>query len=99
MPNVASGSSKGQVEMTLRIDFRSVRLSAPGGGEDGCLVLVDDLLSAILVRLAEDGPAPDESGWYLEIGFPPLQIEGLVFPSLAAVETWMRERLSAGGGR
>lgn len=81
--------------MTVRVDFQPVCLSAREGGEDACLVLVDGVLSAILVRLIEDSLPSEKQRWYLETSFPPYDTEGLIFPCLETAESWIRERLSS----
>jgi hypothetical protein len=52
------------------ITFGSIKVLTDGEDHEGCLVLADGKLVAILVRL--DDPVYDASllgGWYLEIGF------------------------------
>ena len=81
------------------IKFRRIHLSADKGSEEARLVLLNDLLVAILVRLKSDDVPADRQGWYLETGFPPCRAEGVVFPTLDAVAEWLQARLPDGPAR
>lgn len=62
---------------------------------DGCLLLSEGRLCAVLVRLAEDHGRL-AGRWHLEAGFGPCESRGEVFANLEEAEDWVRERLSAG---
>ena len=68
--------------MTFHISFQSMRVLIDGHDSEGRLVLADDQLAAVIVRL--DGEAHDlaQKGlWHLEAGFgkctPPMDVAPL----------------------
>ena len=72
-----------------------VQLAALRGSEEAHLVLVNEALAAVLVRvLPEPDERPDE-GWFLQVGFGPCNREGLIFPTLEAAEVWTRAQFHA----
>ena len=75
------------------VRFEPIRLSAHDGGEEACLVLANDHLVAVLVRLVGEEGEPAQNGWFLETGFDPCNREGLIFSSLDAVEGWLRAQI------
>ena len=72
--------------MSVVIRFQPVRLGSDPTGEEALLGFADDLLIAVLVRVAE--------GWFVEAGFGPCFGEGRVFVTLRAAEAWLREQVS-----
>jgi len=65
----------------------------PSDSEEACLMLADGVVMAVLVRLDRD--APDEPGWYLQVGFGPCDQEDLLFESTEAAAAWVEQRLAA----
>jgi hypothetical protein len=51
---------------------------------------------AVLIRAEGEDQPPGAHTWYLETGFGPCRGEGALFPTLAAVETWIRDQIPAG---
>jgi hypothetical protein len=67
---------------------------AVGDDGDGRLVFHKDRLVAILVRLSAVQGA-DAGRWFLEFGFPPLEVpDPPVFPDLETATAWMEARLA-----
>ena len=83
--------------MTFHISFRSMRVLIDGHDSEGRLVLADDQLAAVIVRL--DGEAHDvaQKGlWHLEAGFgkcaaPPSGAPLWATPEEAGL--WVRKQL------
>jgi CheY-like chemotaxis protein len=84
--------------MSYAVTFDPIYLATRRGDEDALLVLAGERLAAILVRISPEDNEAGETGWWLESGFGPCQMEGLVFPTLMAAEAWVRERLQQGWG-
>jgi hypothetical protein len=81
--------------MERDVTFEPVWLAGQHDGEEAQLAFVDMHLVAVLVRAeCEDQPIGSEC-WFLEIGFGPCRGEGILFPTLSAVEVWIRDRVSA----
>jgi hypothetical protein len=78
--------------MVTALDFQSCRIATISDSEEACLMLADGVVMAVLVRLDRD--APDEPGWYLQVGFGPCDQEGLLFESTAAAAAWVEQRLA-----
>ena len=72
-----------------------VRIAALRGSEKARLVLVDECLVAVLVRLVAEPFRSGEETWYLQVGFGPWDQEALIFPSLRAAQAWALEQLPA----
>lgn len=72
-------------DMPVRVSFEVVRAATLAGAEDARLVWAQERLVALLV--------PAEVGWFLEIGLGPCEGEGVLFPTIAAAEHWVRERI------
>ena len=77
--------------MPHNVTFSPVCLATKEGLEEAQLVLAEGGILAILVR----AEAAESTGgcWYLQTGFGPCEAEGVLFPDLGAVETWVRQRL------
>ncbi|WP_264049991.1 hypothetical protein [Methylobacterium flocculans] len=79
--------------MTLRL--QPIRVRTASDDEDGQLVLVDEALVAVLVRLAPDHGAM-AGHWYLEAGFGQVTVPtSPTFPDLDAALAWIAQRLHA----
>ena len=74
--------------MSRNVTFSPVSLTTRDGVEDARLALVDQGITAILVRA--EGAEADEESWYLLTGFGPCEAEGILFASLSEAETWVR---------
>src|SRR5919202_1584893 len=77
--------------MPYNVTFSPVCLATKEGLEEAQLVLAEGGILAILVRA--DAAESTEGCWYLQTGFGPCEAEGVLFPDLAAAETWVRQRL------
>jgi hypothetical protein len=76
--------------------LQHVRVVTGGGDEDGCLVLADGRLVAVLVHLSAGFYEELAGRWYLEAGFGPLDgPEHPVFTDLEAAKAWIRRRMEA----
>ncbi|MCJ2036170.1 hypothetical protein [Methylobacterium sp. J-068] len=79
--------------MTLRL--QAVRVRTGSDDEDGRLVLADDALVGILVRLSPDH-GETAGRWFLEAGFGELRHPvPAAFEDLAAALAWIADRLRA----
>src|ERR687885_1499176 len=77
--------------MSHDVTFSPVCLATKEGLEEAQLALVEGGILAILVRA--DAAESTEGCWYLQTGFGPCEAEGVLFPDLGAVKTWVRQRL------
>lgn len=68
----------------IPVRFETVCAADGDDSEPGLLVWVRDHLAALLVEA--------EGGWFLHVGLGPFEAEGLIFPSLQAVEAWVLEQ-------
>ena len=82
--------------MRRHVTFEPVWLAGQYDGEEAQLACVDEHLVAVLVRAEGEDQPPGSQAWFLEIGFGPCRAEGTLFPTLAAVEAWIRDRVPAG---
>ncbi len=72
-----------------------VQLATRRGREDGHLVLVNEAVAAVLVRILPEPHEKPEEGWFLQVGFGPCNREGLIFPTLEAAAVWTRAQFAA----
>ncbi len=83
--------------MGSAISFQTIPILIDGHDVEGCLVLHDGQLVAVLARL--DGEIHDEQSrgrWHLETGFGPCQAVGThLFETLDEVSAWARQRVDA----
>jgi hypothetical protein len=82
--------------MIRNITFKPVWLAAKYDGEEAQLTFVDEHLMAVWVRVEGEGQPLGSHAWFLEIGFGPCRGEGVLFPTLSAVEAWIRDQVPAG---
>ena len=62
--------------MTLKISFQPMRVLIDGHDTDGYLVLADNQLAAVIVRLDGQTHDPEHKGWWhLEAGFGKCNIQ------------------------
>jgi len=86
------------VGMAMRVEFRSVFLATRRGREPARLVTADGRIVCILVPISPEDNEDETEGWYLEVGFGPCEAEALLFASLEAAETWVREQVAKFSG-
>jgi hypothetical protein len=81
--------------MTLDISFQPMRVLIDGHDSDGKLVLVDNQLAAVLVRLDGQSHDPEHKGlWHLEAGFGKCNIrDAPLFKTLEQAGTWVQSIL------
>ena len=70
--------------------FIPVQLATLRGSQDVHLVLVDEALATVLVRILPELDERPEEDWFLQVGFGPCNREGLIFPTLEAAAAWTR---------
>lgn len=75
--------------------FIPVQLATSRGSEEAQLVLVNEALAAVLVRILPEPDERPEDGWFLQVGFGPCNREGLIFPTLEAAMNWTRAQFQA----
>jgi hypothetical protein len=83
----------------LKVFFCPIRVLTDSEDRDGCLVLVDEDLAGVLVRLSADHGPDCEGQWFLEAGFGRFGDNGRVFDTLDSARLWVRERASRGLAR
>jgi hypothetical protein len=82
--------------MMLKVFFRPIRVLTDSEDRDGCLVLVNDDLVGVLVRLSADH-GPDLAGqWFLEAGFGRCGENARIFDTLDRARLWVSEQISRG---
>jgi hypothetical protein len=82
--------------MMLKVFFCPIRVLTDSEDRDGCLVLVNEDLAGVLVRLSADH-GPDLAGqWFLEAGFGRCGENGRIFDTLDSARRWASERTSRG---
>jgi hypothetical protein len=81
--------------MRPQISFQSIEVLTASEDREGCLVLVDGRLVAVLVRLGDTGHDPLLLGaWYLEAGFGLLDGQHGLFASLEEAAASIERDLS-----
>jgi hypothetical protein len=81
--------------MTAHLTTQPVQVATSKAGDEGCLVLADDVLVAVLVLLS-DQYGPEAGRWYLETGYGP--VDGLAHPTFADLDEaqeWIAGRLAS----
>jgi hypothetical protein len=81
--------------MTLDISFQPMRVLIDGHDSDGKLVLVDNQLAAVFVRLDGQSHDPEHKGlWHLEAGFGKCNIrDAPLFKTPEQAGTWVQSIL------
>src|ERR671933_124331 len=77
--------------MPYNVTFSPILLATKEGLEEAQLALAQGGILAILVRA--DAAESTDGCWYLQTGFGICEEEGVLFPDLGAVKTWVRQRL------
>jgi hypothetical protein len=82
--------------MTLDISFQSMRVLIDGHDSEGSLVLADDQLAAVFVRLDGKSHDPEHKGlWHLEAGFGRCNIrDAPLFKTPKEAGAWVRTILT-----
>ncbi|WP_331288856.1 MULTISPECIES: hypothetical protein [Methylobacteriaceae] len=73
----------------LQLKIEPIRTITNESSEAGHLVWLGGRLAALIVEA--------DGGWYLHTGLGPFEGEGLVFPTVLAIEDWVRTNLLATG--
>lgn len=68
-----------------------IRLAHRRGSEEGRLLDIERCNASLLVQIPPE--AASAGGWRPDTGFGPWHREGLVFPSVEAAKSWVRDRL------
>lgn len=74
--------------MIVDVSFTAVQAATRSTAEEAHLIFANQQLVALLL--------PAQEGWYLQVGFGPCDREGLIFETLNAAASWVRECFSAG---
>ena len=81
--------------MPPEITFQSIEVLTASEDREGCLVLVDGKLAAVLVRLNDRAHDPLLQGaWYIEAGFGSLDSRHELFASLEEAVASIERNLS-----
>jgi hypothetical protein len=83
--------------MPLDISFQPMRVRIDGHDSEGRLVLVDNQLAAVIVRLDGQSHDPDQRGlWHLEAGFGMYTVPRpmLLFKTLEEARAWVERALT-----
>lgn len=83
--------------MPPHVTFQPIGVLINGHDSDGRLILADDQLAAVVVRLdVEMHSAADRGPWYLEAGFGKCAASssGLLWATPEAVGQWVVDRLA-----
>lgn len=79
--------------MMLKVTFCPIGVLTGSADRDGCLVLVNDDLAGVLVRLSEAHGIDLADRWFLEAGFGRLADNPLVFETIDSARGWVLERV------
>ena len=86
--------------MSFDISFQSMPVLIDGHDSEGRLVLADDQLAAVIVRLAGEHHSPEHKGrWHLEAGFgkcTPHPAGDPLWNTPQEAGAWVQERLAIG---
>jgi hypothetical protein len=80
--------------MILKVFFCPIRVLTDSEDRDGCLVLVNEDLAGVLVRLSADHGTDLAGQWSLEAGFGQFADDGRIFDTLDSARHWVSERNS-----
>ena len=83
--------------MSSQISFQPIEVLTASEDREGCLVLVDGKLAAVLVRLSDKVHEPLLRGtWYVEAGFGFLDRRHDLFASLEEAAAFIKRALGLG---
>jgi len=81
--------------MEPRVTFCPIKILTGNADEQGVLVLANDDLAAVLVRLSPAVHEEDVAGrWFLETAFGRCVPNKRIFDDLESANRWFRKRLS-----
>ncbi len=87
--------------MQFCISLQPMRVLIDGHDTEGRLVLADDQLAAVIVRLDGQAHSPAERGlWYLEAGFGRCEMprgDALLWATPEEAGLWVQQRLTGTG--
>ena len=86
--------------MTLDISFLPMRVLVDGHDGQGNLILADNQLAAVIVRLDGQSHEPEHKGlWHLEAGFGKcnVRVEPPLFETLEEARAWVEQTLTGTG--
>jgi hypothetical protein len=91
---VIAHMSKDASGLVPRLKLQPVQVMTGHADSDGRLVLADEQLVAVLVRLEDEEYGPKRGGWFLEAGFGPCGVSmPPVFATLDDAVTWLTQQL------
>ncbi len=79
--------------MAPLLTTRPIQVATSKAGDEGCLVLADDVLVAVLVLLS-DQYGPEAGRWFLESGYGPADGAHPTFADLDEAQAWIAGRLA-----
>jgi hypothetical protein len=83
--------------MTLDISFQPMRVLIDGHDSEGRLILADNQLAAVIVRLDGEHHEPEHKGWWhLEAGFGKcdVRVAPQTFTTPKEAGAWVKQRLT-----
>ena len=81
--------------MAPRVIFQAMPVMTGSDDREGCLVLSDGQLVAVLVRLADEMHGAQRGAWFLEAGFGPCRtVAPPVFGDLDEARAWVGKQLA-----
>jgi hypothetical protein len=81
--------------MAAFLTLQPIRVATSRAGDEGCLVLADDTLVAVLVLLS-DQYEPEAGRWFLETGYGPVgALTHPTFADLDEAQEWIAGRLAS----
>jgi hypothetical protein len=83
-------------EMMLKVFFCPIRVLTDSEDRDGCLVLVNEHLAGVLIRLSAAHGIDLAGQWFLEVGFGRFGDNACVFDTLDSARLWVHEQASRG---
>ena len=81
--------------MAPRVTLQAVPVMTGCNDREGCLVLADGQLVAVLVRLADEMHADQRGSWFVEAAFGPCRTATLpLFDDVDEAQAWVRQKLA-----
>lgn len=81
------------------LDMQPIPVRTGSKDKEGRLVLFEGELIAVLVRLDDDMHGDNRGQWFLDAVFVSKLTRDDPFPTLAEVETWVRQKLATNVNR
>ena len=79
--------------MQPRMTRQPIRVATRSADQEGCLILADGNLVAVVVRLAEELHGTLKGAWFLEASFGAADTPPPSFPDIDAAEAWLARQL------